>query len=326
MKKWKQPLALVMTAAAIAGMMVMPVYAASRKKIKSLSVSVESNIQPGVQYGDEEVEVEVKGGHCSYDYYDIQNDGMEWGEDDIPEIIIYIEADEGYYFSLTKASSVKLSGATYVKATKQNSSETLALKVKLPSLAESVGEVTNVVLTDGGFGYWDEPHGAGSYELRLYRNGEGVGASYLTTNDSQYNFQNMMGKPGNYMLKVRAVNKVNQDKKGVWTESDNVEISSDHAAAIRSGDTELVRPLKGEWKHDGINWWYEHSDGSYTKNNWEMIDGKWYIFDSEGYMKTGWVNWNGTEYYCSESTGELLTSTMTPDGYVLDSTGKKKTD
>lgn len=306
--------------------MVMTSYAATRKKIKTVSVTVESNIQPGTDYGDEDIDVEVRGGHCSYDSYDIENEGFEWQPEDVPEIMIYLKADEGYYFSLTKASSVKLSGATYVKATKQDSSETLALKVKLPSLAESIGEVTNIVLTDGGFAYWDEPHGAGSYELRLYRNGNGVGASYLTSEAANYNFQNMMGKPGYYTLKVRAINKIKPDNKGAWGESGSVTINSEKAAAIRNGETELVLPVRGEWEHDGIGWWYKHSDDTYTQNGWELIEEKWYFFDEDGYMKTGWVEWDGEEYYFSEKSGELLTNTTTPDGYILDYTGKRKTN
>lgn len=326
MKIWKRPLALLLAVTTMTGLMVMPSYAASRKKIKSVSVTVESNIQPETEYGDEEVDVNVRGGHCSFDYYDIENDGFEWQPEDVPEITIYLRADEGYYFSLTKASSVKLSGATYVKATKQDSSETLALKVKLPSLAESVGEVTNIVLTDGGYAYWDEPHGAGSYELRLYRNGSGVGASYLSSDAAQYNFQTMMGKPGYYTLKVRAVNKIKPDNKGVWGESNSVTINSEKAEAIRNGETELVLPVSGEWIHDGIGWWYKHSDDTYTRNNWELIEEKWYFFDEDGYMKTGWVEWDGEEYYFKEGTGELLTNTTTPDGYILDYSGKRRTD
>lgn len=42
-------------------------------------------------------------------------------------------------------------------------------------------------------------------------------------------------------------------------------------------------------------WWYRHADGSYTVNNWELIDGKWYFFDGDGWMKTGWIQWSGPE-------------------------------
>lgn len=37
-----------------------------------------------------------------------------------------------------------------------------------------------------------------------------------------------------------------------------------------------------EWKHDKTGWWY--ADGSSWYTGWKMIDGKWYYFESNGYM------------------------------------------
>ena len=51
-------------------------------------------------------------------------------------------------------------------------------------------------------------------------------------------------------------------------------------------------------------WWYRHVDGSYTRSNWEQIDGKWYYFDKEGRMQTGWIEDKGKWYYLKES-GEM---------------------
>lgn len=57
---------------------------------------------------------------------------------------------------------------------------------------------------------------------------------------------------------------------------------------------------KGSWlKGTGANadkWWYRHTDGTCTKNNWEYIGGQWYFFDAKGWMKTGSVKWKGTTY------------------------------
>ncbi|MDO5406389.1 MAG: cell wall-binding protein [Eubacteriales bacterium] len=317
--------AVLLAAGLAAGMMPMTSLAASRKKISSVSVNVESNIQPETRFGDEFIEVEVKSGKCSFGEYEIENFGFEWEEDDVPEITIYLYADEGYYFSLTKASAVKLNGAKYVKASKQDSSETLKLTVKLPSLAETIGEQTEVTLTDGGYAFWEPVRGAGSYEVRLYRNGEGIGASILTTEQPQYDLTDQMSRPGNYQCKVRAVNKINTKNKSEWVESAGINLSDSQAEAIRNG-TAVKMPVRGDWRLTGEKWWYEHSDGSYTRNNWEEIKGKWYFFDEEGYMKTGWIQWNDKWYYCKESSGEMLRDTTTPDGYILDSDGSIKND
>ena len=55
-------------------------------------------------------------------------------------------------------------------------------------------------------------------------------------------------------------------------------------------------PAFAGWEQDGFGWWYKHQDGSYTKNNWEQIDGKYYYFDGNGYM---------------------MHDVITPDGYVV---------
>ena len=167
MRRLGKGILLAVSVAAILTTSAVPALAATRKKIRSVSVNVEAVIEPETRFGEEQIEVEVRGGNCSYDYYDIENVGFEWMNEDVPELTIYLRADEGYYFSLTKASDVKLAGATYVKATKQDSSETLALRVKLPPMAEQVGAQTEVTIADNGYVYWDEVLNAGSYEVRL---------------------------------------------------------------------------------------------------------------------------------------------------------------
>ena len=51
-------------------------------------------------------------------------------------------------------------------------------------------------------------------------------------------------------------------------------------------------------------WWYCHADGSCTKNGWEQIEGKWYHFDSNGWMQTGWIKDKGKWYYLKQA-GEM---------------------
>ncbi len=315
---------MILVAAIMAGMIAVPSFAAvKRKKIGSVSIDVEAHIELGDRYGDEEIEVTTRGKHYSYDYYEIENFGFEWTEDDVPEIIIYLNADDGYYFSLTKASSVRLSGATYVRAATQDNKETLKLQVKLAPMKEMLGAETEVILTDGGYASWDSIQGAGSYELRLYRNDTGVGPVYQTTDQIYYDYTTQMSKPGSYRVKVRAVNKQNTESKGKWMESEVITISADMADAIRNG-TAPGLPVKGKWKTVGEKWWYEHEDGTYTKNDWELIDKQWYFFNEEGYMVTGWIEWNGEKYYLDDQTGAMLKNTTTPDGYLLDGEGHLK--
>ncbi|MBS6194714.1 MAG: N-acetylmuramoyl-L-alanine amidase [Clostridiales bacterium] len=79
---------------------------------------------------------------------------------------------------------------------------------------------------------------------------------------------------------------------------------------------------KNEWILSGGRWWYRHADGSYTKSNWEMINGQWYLFDSSGWMLTGWQMKNGSWYYM-HSSGAMLTGWQFINGkwYYMNSSG-----
>ena len=96
----------------------------------------------------------------------------------------------------------------------------------------------------------------------------------------------------------------------------------------------------GEWLQgsDG-KWWYRHTDGTYTRSDWELINGSWYYFDADGWMMTGWVQVKGKWYYLQAngamavnawidklyyvgSDGAMLTNKMTPDGYIVNADGK----
>ena len=59
-----------------------------------------------------------------------------------------------------------------------------------------------------------------------------------------------------------------------------------------------------KWITSGNRKWYRHADGSYTKNDWEVINGKYYRFDEEGWMVTGWKKINDIWYYMDKITGE----------------------
>ena len=94
---------------------------------------------------------------------------------------------------------------------------------------------------------------------------------------------------------------------------------------------------KAGWKQTDGKWWYQHKDGTYTKNDFETISGQTYYFDASGYMVTGWKkintkdyffnasgvmvkdNWQGAYYLGSD--GAMLTNTFTKDGYYVGADG-----
>lgn len=76
---------------------------------------------------------------------------------------------------------------------------------------------------------------------------------------------------------------------------------------------------KGQWILSGSRWWFCHPDGSYTKSDWEVIAGKRYYFDVDGWMVTGWQWIEGKCYYFA-SGGEMAADTWIGNDYV-DETG-----
>ena len=57
-----------------------------------------------------------------------------------------------------------------------------------------------------------------------------------------------------------------------------VDVNFDFTGPLVHGD---------QWVYSNGSWWYHYKDGSYPKNGWAQIDGKWYYFDSSGWMQTG---------------------------------------
>lgn len=56
-----------------------------------------------------------------------------------------------------------------------------------------------------------------------------------------------------------------------------------------------------DWKQNDLGWWYEEENGSYIKNDWKLINEKWYYFGEDGY---------------------LFTNRTTPDGYKVNENGE----
>lgn len=80
-----------------------------------------------------------------------------------------------------------------------------------------------------------------------------------------------------------------------------------------------------QWIKSGNLWWYRHTDGSYTKNGWETINGKKYHFDNVGWMQTDWQKIDGNWYYFGGANdGAMKTGWQRVNGtwYYMYSDGK----
>lgn len=53
----------------------------------------------------------------------------------------------------------------------------------------------------------------------------------------------------------------------------------------------------GTWINENNKWLYKHEYGTYTKDSWEFINGKWYLFDADGFMIYDWKKDGCNCYY-----------------------------
>ena len=75
------------------------------------------------------------------------------------------------------------------------------------------------------------------------------------------------------------------------------------------------------WINNDGKWWYRHQDGTYTKNDFEVIDNQTYYFDSDGYRVTGWKQVENDKYYFNAS-GIMATDQWINTYYYVDENGK----
>ena len=297
----------------------MVVYAASKKPITSISFSIDAEIMPGTDIGSEDIEIESRNEKYSIDGYTVSNSGSIWEADMVPEIQVTLTAQENFYFKSIPKSKIGLRGdGEITKGSIKDSSSTMVLTVQLPM---SVPDIEEVKLSDEGIASWKAVAKAGKYELLFYKNGTAT-VTPVVTNTNSYNCRERFGKTNantSYSVKVRAVNVQDESQKGRWTESNSISVSKEKAGIFR----QYPDGGNGSWKQteDG-RYRYERADGTCAAGGWEELSGLWYFFDEEGFMKTGWIDWEGKSYYCLE-TGEMLKNADTPDGAHVGEDGAK---
>lgn len=91
--------------------------------------------------------------------------------------------------------------------------------------------------------------------------------------------------------------------------------------------------LNGSWKSSAEGWRLLLKNGGYAKDTWGIVDGAWYYFGSDTYMKTGWLYWNDNWYYLNPESdgkkGQMKTGWVFDKAlgnwFNLDPSGKMKT-
>ncbi|MBQ7535099.1 MAG: cell wall-binding protein [Stomatobaculum sp.] len=329
----KEFAALFVSAAMILGMAGIANAATYDDPITSVDVNLEYELTSSMTAGDIEVNSDTDG----VDAITVSSiSNVAYGKR--PTVTLKIKADtgSGYYFDsddaaeLKKESAFNFSGdeAEY-KSSKRTSNSALTLVVRLPKIGSTneggldIEEISWV--DDTGVVEWSEAEDASRYSVKLLR-GSSTKTTVSTT-DTSYDFSSLIRQygTGSYTVKVKAYN--GSYSSDEWTESDELDVDSDNIKDITGGATgksssyniySSIGSSSGAWLRDSIGWWYCNADRSYTTNDWQLIDGRWYHFNASGYMDTGWFQSpvSGYWYYLDPVQGHMVTNQYIGSYYV----------
>ncbi len=301
-------------------LLCMPLEAlAATKPINGVNVKVSSKIkagdnQPEISIGgnasDGEVQVSTSG-----TYYTITD--AEWVDKvsgsmttaNAPRIKVVLEptdVSDHYFLASYKASSVKISGGTFVSARRDG--DNLVVTLRINPVRGKYDEPSDAYWNENNLGEarWEAgENDSKNYEVQLYRNGKSVYKVDRTTSRN-YNFYPYMTTAGKYKFKVRTIPGTNDDAKygsnSGWQESGELQITDRYVSDGKGQQNSKATAKQGTqetvgWFKDGSIWKYRYPSGTLCRNGWAEINGLWYYFDSSANMLTGWLQLGDATYY-----------------------------
>jgi hypothetical protein len=319
---------------------------ASAATISNVSLSFSYSLNEDMSESD--VSVSCSSSHVEADVDDIYNVGS--GKKPYVKILLSINDTDAYNFSSSASWSSKnrfsFSGdkVTFKSASRKNKGE-VVLYVYLKKIDDDDDDDLNSGLEvsdlnwdeDSGSGDWTGASDADLYYVKLYR-GSSTMIKSDSTSDTSYDFSSYITQTGNYYFKVRAKDE-DDSTYGDWDESDTFYVSSSTLSDLKNGTSSsggssstngpgVTGSTTGAWLKDSSGWWYCNADRSYTTSNWQQINNYWYWFDSNGYMKTGWLQspFSGKWYWLNTNEGYALGRMLTSqwvdsDKYYVGSDG-----
>ena len=199
---------------------------------------------------------------------------------------------------------------------------------------------------------WDESEDKTSYKVQLYKGSKKID-SLITVQSPRYDFSKKVANNGvgSYTFTVYPSkgNKTDNtlrsdalyvDSNMISTFKKDNNIGQSSSSSSGASGNKASSPVVG-WFKTGDKWQYREKGADVTRSAWKLIDNKWYYFDANGYMLTGWVElkegfyllgekgdmltgWQNLDnkwFYFDKSSGLMLTNTTTPDGYKVDASG-----
>lgn len=339
MKKLIRAILLLLTAALLTGWQAVPAEAATKKKIRSVSIKVKNKLEAGSEFRSSDViEGEPDSGELGVwvtsEKYEISSikvtsgttSHLKVGQTIRMKVILEVMDDDYIFRSGLGKSNVDVSSCAEVTNVSR-SAKKLTVTISVSGVKGEYDAPEDAWWKDTGIGVakWTKPYGSdsngsGHYEVVLKKGGQVVTRLEDTTATS-YDFYPYMTRSGSYTFRVRTIPHTGSQQKygktSDWTESeeyyleaDEIYTGTDYNGSAYDGGTapvpEGIRPGEAGWYRDGEHWRYRYPDGTDMKNGWAVIQGRHYLFDMEGNMMTGWVQLPAGWYYLSAS-GEMLT-------------------
>lgn len=122
-------------------------------------------------------------------------------------------------------------------------------------------------------------------------------------------FKKWMGKPKSGMILWRPGHVAIYDEgtvhqmKGIdYDYYDEPYVKNEWEAVLYDEAVDYEWAYSEGWHMDGGGWWYATGThvGDYVRNDWKLINKRWFYFDENGYIKTGWFKVNGEWYWGDE--------------------------
>ena len=368
MRKFVKAAAVAVAIALIGSVQVF----ASTYKIGTVNIGFsESSEEPGVV---REAEPYVRTSGCEIADWSCSHDYSEWRPGSKITFNLEIVPVDDKHFSTTD-TKVNVSGdnaeisSTKVKTSKINVKVNYWPTIKL-------GTPENLVWDDDDeyVAVWDKVPYADAYEVKILVETDEDKSSTKTVTVTKPKIDlSSYATTGDVSFKVRAVPKNDKQKKyyvaSDWIDMDDyVTPSTDNTISGdfkegRSGDKIFIENAGGQatgWQKLNGNWYYFNpEDGNTaTTNRWANINEKWFHFDTNSVMESGWIKPDATTgfwYYLNNDLsspdfgmmqtgwmckgpagpwywlndgsmqeipfGACLMNGTTPDGYIVDENG-----
>lgn len=243
---------------------------------------------------------------------------------DTPRMKVWLEPtdyDSRRFKGGYQSSNVKIAGGTFRSAT--ISGRDLVVTLDLDPVKGQYEAPEEAYWSGSGYGNarWRMDSGSGGsyhYEIALYRGSSQVYKTTVST--TSFNFYPYMTKKGTYHFRVRVVpgDGNSYGKSSEWARSDEINLPEEavsDGSGQNSGQGGFGGAQQVGWIQSGGRWYFLYPDGSYPKDEWLSWNGKWYLFDLDGWMLTGWQSKNGYDYYM-DASGAMVTGWLQTDNGV----------